>query len=437
MTEAPKRLHYAWVVALVSFFVLIAVAGVRSTAGVIIVPLEADTGWTVGTISVAVAINVMLYGLMGPFAAALMARFGTRNTVVCALGIMAVSCASTSLIRSPLQLYLTWGLGVGLGVGMVSMAFATMIATRWFHAKRGLVLGAMTGATATGQLIFLPSLAWLAERSGWRSVGLAVSLVAVVVAIPVMFFMRDHPESMGLRPFGAPPDEVIAPPSAGNPLGRAFGVLKRGLRNRDFLLVAGTFYVCGASTNGFIGTHFIKVCGDHGIPEVTAAGTLAFMGLFSLIGTTLAGWLSDRFAPGKLLFLFYGTRGLSLLILPFVIDRYGLPAISVFMVFFGLDWLATVGPNVRALTAALGKNDAPIAVGWIGVVHQMGAGTIALLAGIVRTNTLSYLGAFLFSGTLCLMAALLALAIGRGRKRAERSDNPTSVPSASPRPVLA
>lgn len=415
MTERPAKLHYAWVVAGVSFLVLMAVAGVRSTAGVIIVPLEADTGWSVSTISIAVAINVILYGAMGPFAAALMARFGTRPTVVAALVVMALSTAATSQIRTPLGLYLTWGVGVGFGVGMVSMAFATMIATRWFHARRGFILGLMTSAVATGQLIFLPSLAWLAERSGWRAVGLAVSVVALAVAVPVLVLMRDRPESMGLRPFGAPPDEAPAAAVTGNPLGRAFAVLGRGLRDRNFVLVSATFFVCGASTNGFIGTHFIKVCGDYGISEVTAASTLAMMGLFSLIGTTVAGWLSDRYAPGRLLFAFYGFRGIALLLLPFVMARYGLPAVTVFVVFFGLDWLATVGPNVRALTESLGRTDAPIAMGWIGVVHQLGAGSIALVAGILRTNTLSYTGAFLFAGTLCLMAAVASLAIDRRR----------------------
>ena len=407
------RYHYAWVVAGVTFFVLLTVAGVRSAAGIILLPLAHDTGWSIATISIAVAINVALYGAMGPFAAALMQRFGIRRSMLVALGVMALSTAATSRITSPLQLDLTWGIGVGLGVGTSGMVLASVVATRWFAARRGTVVGLMTGATATGQLIFLPLLAFIADRFGWRPVGLVVCVVAILVAVPVALFMRDRPEDLGLRPYGATPgsDPSAAEIAAekANPLATVFRVLNRSVRNRDFVLIAATFFVCGASTNGFIATHWIAACGDHGIPQVKAAGLLASMGIFSLIGTTASGWLSDRYSSRALLFFFYGSRGIALLAVPYLLDASNQWLLPLFMVFYGLDWLATVGPNLRVLTEALGRADAPVAFGWCGVVHQMGAGTIALLAGVIRTGTLSYNAAFASAGALCFLAAFTVL----------------------------
>jgi predicted MFS family arabinose efflux permease len=413
--------HYAWIVAALTFLVLVVVAGVRSASGVLFVPLENDMGWSAATISAAVAINVTLYGAMGPFAAALMQRIGLRRSILLALGTLALSTASASLIKTPLGLALTWGLGVGLGVGTVSMVLATVVATRWFVARRGVVIGALTGGTATGQLVFLPSLAFVASQWGWRPVGLVVSVCTLLVAIPIALFMRDRPEDIGLRALGTTAEEPARPAPSGSPLRNAFAVLARASQKRDFWLVGGTFFVCGASTNGFIGTHFIAACGDHGIPQVRAAGYLATMGVFSFFGTTASGWLSDKFASRFLLFIFYGTRGLSLLIVPWALTGSGELVLPAFMIFYGLDWLATVAPNVRALTEALGKEDAPIAFGWISVLHQMGAGTIALVAGIIRTSLGSYTDAFGFSATLCFVAALAALLIGLPRSAVQGS----------------
>lgn len=415
---ARPSIHYAWAVAALTFLVLVVVAGVRSASGVLFVPLENDMGWSAATISAAVAINVTLYGAMGPFAAALMQRIGLRWSILLALAVIAVSTASASLITTPLGLALTWGLGLGLGVGTISMVLATMVATRWFVSRRGTVIGALTGGTATGQLVFLPLLAFIATRLGWRPVGLVVAACALAVAVPIALFMRDRPEDLGLLPFGArEEDAVSSPPRTGNPLRTAFDVLFRASRRRDFWLVGGTFFVCGASTNGFIGTHFIAACGDHGIPEVRAAGYLATMGVFSFVGTTLSGWLSDRFESRYLLCIYYASRGLSLLIVPYALAGTGEFFLPAFMIFYGLDWLATVPPNVRALTETLGKTDAPIAFGWISVMHQIGAGMIALIAGVIRTDLGSYNEAFAFSATLCLIAALTALCIGLGRPR--------------------
>ena len=412
---------------MLTFFVLLCVSGIRSASSVIILPIESDMHWTVAQISVAVATNVVLFGAMGPFAAAAMNRYGVRRSMLVALGLMAASTALTSRITTPFELWLTWGVGVGLGVGTLSMVLASFVATRWFVKNRGLVLGLMMGANASGQLIFLPTLALIATKFGWRPVGLIVAAVALAVAVPIALFMRNRPEDIGLLPYGAQPGDALAQ-TTGNPLARAFKVLKRGLRNRDFLLVSGTFFVCGASTNGFIGTHFIPACGDHGIPEVRAAGLLAAMGAFSFIGTTLSGWLSDRFKSSLLLSIYYGTRAVSLLVIAFALDAGNLWIVPYFMIFYGLDWLTTGAPNLRALTEALGREDAPIAYGWVGVTHAMGAGTVALLAGLIRTGTGTYTGAFAFSAILCIVAAVLATRIG-AKPRAAQPNEPVPVPA--------
>ena len=422
MTKPRVKLYYGWIVVGLTFLVLLSVSGIRSASAVIIQPLETDMHWSVAQISIAIATNVVLFGAMGPFAAAMMQRYGVRRSMMAALALMAISTAVTSRITTPFELWLTWGLGVGMGVGMLSMVLASYVATRWFTKHRGLVQGLMTSGNASGQLIFLPLLAFVATKVGWRPVGLIVAGVALVIAIPVFFFMRNKPEDMGLTRYGATPDEAADKVAVGNPLARAFAVLGRSVRNRDFLLVAGTFFVCGASTNGFVGTHFIPACGDHGIPEVHAAGLLATMGAMSFVGTTLSGWLSDRYKSGPLLAIFYSTRSISLFIIAFALDAGNLWVLPYFIVFYGIDWLTTGAPNVRALVEALGREDAPIAYGWIGVSHALGAGTIALLAGVIRTSTGTYFGAFTFSGTLCMIAAFLALGIGAQRKRREPAE---------------
>jgi sugar phosphate permease len=416
VTKRQLPFHYAWVVAAVTFVALVAVSGIRSASGVLFVPLEHDMGWTAAAISTAVAINIALYGAVGPFAAAFMESLGIRAMILIALGITAVSTAASALVMTPFQLALTWGVGLGLGVGIVSMVLAAVISTRWFFTHRGLVYGSLTGAAAMGQLVFLPLLAWTAQTYGWRDVGLVCAAIAVLVAIPVALFMRDRPEDIGLLRLGErPATDAPAPPArhGANPLRNTFAVLGRASRKRDFWLVAGTFFCCGATTNGYIGTHFMAICGDVGIPQVRAAGLVAIIGVFSMLGSTASGWLSDRYASRYLLFTYYGLRGLSLFVLPFALTGslsvYLLPA---FIAFYGLDWLATGAPNMRALSEALGKEDVPIAFGWIGVAHQLGAGLSALVAGNIRTLSGSYVSTYDIFGIVCLIAAFASLAIG-------------------------
>jgi sugar phosphate permease len=420
LTRRGRRLHYAWIVAGVTFLTLLATAGIRSAPGVLIVPFEQEFGWSRATISVAVSINLMLYGLTGPFAAALLDRIGIRATMMLALALLATGVSLTTLMTAPWQLVLLWGVVVGGGTGMTALALGATVVNRWFSTRRGLVMGMLTASTATGQLLFLPLMASIVERYGWRPAVLGIAAVALVVVPVVGLLMRDHPADVGRVPFGD--DGPVRPRarSTANPAGVALRALARGVRSGDFWLLAGGFFICGVSTNGLIGTHLIPACIDHGIPEVRAAGLLAVMGIFDLVGTTASGWLSDRFDSRYLLFWYYGLRGLSLIYLPYAFDLsfYGLP---VFAVFYGLDWIATVPPTVRLAANVFGKENVGVIFGWIAAAHQLGAATAAFGAGAIRTATGTYLAAFVIAGALCVLAALMSLAVGwrRGGRRGE------------------
>jgi predicted MFS family arabinose efflux permease len=409
------RLHYAWVVAAVTFVVLMASAGIRATPSVLIVPLERELGWSRATTSAAVSLGILLYGLVGPFCAAIAQRFGVRRTMAGAMAVLSAAVLLATRVDRPWQLVLLWGLFVGTGTGMVATVMGAVVVNRWFARRRGLVLGALTASTATGQLLFLPILARLADQAGWRWALYAVGGAALATVPLALLFIRETPAAVGLLPYGAEPGAAVALPRAGNPALLALRTLGRASRHRTFWLLAGTFFVCGASTNGLIGTHLIPACMDHGIPEVQAAGMLALMGVFDLFGTTGSGWLSDRWDSRWLLFTYYGLRGLSLVFLPHALDVQG-SGLSLFTVFYGLDWIATVPPTVRLATDAFGREDAPIVFGWVMAAHQVGAGAAALGAGVIRTELGAYRLAFLISGGMCLVAALMALAIRRADK---------------------
>ncbi len=406
-----KRIHYAWVVVTVTFLVLLIGAGVRSTPGVLIVPLEREFGWSRAEIGAAVGLNIMLFGLMGPFAVAIMDRFGLRRTICGALSLLAVGVFLTIFMQTRWQLLTLWGLVVGSGSGMVATVLGATVANRWFIRQRGLVVGVLTASSATGQLIFLPLLASLAVHFGWRAVSLAVALAAASLIPVVALLIRDRPADVGLAPYGGTAVEVTAKPF-GNPVARAFRGLGLGLRSRDFWLLSGSFFVCGASTNGLIGTHLIPACIDHGIPEVSAAGLLAVMGIFDFLGTTGSGWLTDRFDSRKLLFWYYGLRGLSLIFLPFAFN-YTFYGLSLFAVFYGLDWIATVPPTVRLAEKCFGRENAVLMFGWIAASHQLGGAFAAWGGGVLRTETGNYLSAFIGAGLICLLAALMMPFIGR------------------------
>jgi len=397
----------------VTFAALIVGAAVRSVPGILIVPLEHEFGWTRATISFAVSINLLLYGLIGPFAAGLINRWGPRRIMLIAFTLVAAGVALTTLMQTSTHLVLLWGILVGCGTGMTAIVLGATVVHRWFHTHRGLVVGVLTASTATGQLLFLPLLAHLVEQYGWRAAVLTAA-GALIAVLPLIFFvMRDDPAQVGLRPYGQPEDEpVVAANKTGNPFREAIVALGVGMKSRDFWLLAGSFFICGASTNGLIGTHMVPACMDHGMPEVKAAGLLAVMGIFDLIGTTASGWLSDRFSNRWLLFTYYGLRGLSLLFLPdaFAPETHRL---SIFAVFYGLDWIATVPPTVALTAKAFGRERVGVMFGWIVAAHQVGAGLAAWGAGWIRTVQGAYDHAFLLSGGLCVLTAAMVLLIGR------------------------
>jgi len=409
----PGGVHYSWIVAAVTFLTLLAAAGIRATPSILIVPLEAALGWSRGIISLAIAINIALYGLMGPFAAALMQQIGIRRTVMLALALLVASIAASSFMTAPWQLVLSWGIAVGLGSGVTALVLGATIVNRWFNRHQGLVMGIITASTATGQLVFLPMLAAVAERSGWRPVVWIVAAVAAAMIPLVALLLPETPESIGLRPFGAGNEAPDAATARANPIMVAIGTLGRVSRVPAFWLLVASFFVCGASTNGLIGTHLISYCVDHGISEVHGASLLAAMGVFDLVGTTLSGWLSDRYDNRWLLFWYYGLRGLSLLYLPY--SGFSLVGLSVFAAFYGLDWIATVPPTVRLIRNIFGKADAPVVFGWVLAGHQLGAGAIAIESGLLHTWLGSYYVPVLISGALCIATAILVLQIGRGR----------------------
>ena len=418
------RIHYGWIVAGLTFVTVMIAAGARSAPGVMIIPLEQEFGWSRATISAAVSVNLVLYGLTGPFAAALLDRIGVRATMLLALTLLATGVALTTLMTAPWQLVLLWGVVVGGGTGMTALALGATVVNRWFSTRRGLVMGVLTASTATGQLLFLPLMASIVERYGWRPAVLGIAAVALVVLPLVGLLMRDQPADVGRAPYGD--DGPVRPTarSTANPAGVALRALARGVRSGDFWLLAGGFFICGVSTNGLIGTHLIPACMDHGIPEVRAAGLLAVMGAFDLVGTTASGWLSDRLDNRYLLFWYYGLRGLSLIYLPYAFDLsfYGLP---VFAVFYGLDWIATVPPTVRLTANVFGKENVGVIFGWIVAAHQLGAATAAFGAGAIRTATGDYLVAFIIAGGLCVLAALMSLAVG-WRRRGRRGETATA-----------
>jgi len=405
---APPRAHYAWVVAAVTFLVLLITAGIRATPGVLMVPLEAEFGWNRAVISLAVAINIALFGLIGPFAASVMERYGLRRVILAALGLLTVSVALSTRMHDRWQLTLLWGVLVGSGTGVTSMVLAAIVATRWFEARRGLVMGALSAANATGQLVFLPMLASVVEHRGWRAATLIVAAAAAVVFAVVLLFMRDRPADLGLLRYG---QTHADDPNAQPPLA-PLAALAFAARSPAFWVLAGTFFVCGASTNGLIGTHLIAACHDYGIPAVRSAQLLAVMGIFDILGTTGSGWLTDRYSSRHLLFGYYTLRGLSLLFLPFALAR-GLDGMGWFAVFYGLDWIATVPPTVRLTGEAFGRQNTGVVYGWIGASHQLGASLAAFGAGAIRTGLGAYQLAFWIAGGLCILAGLSFITIGR------------------------
>ena len=414
--ETRRRLHPAWTVALVALIALIGAAGFRAAPGVLMVPLEEEFGWTTAELSLAVSVNLLLYGLIAPFAAALMQRFGIRAVTVVALFVIGAGAALSVFVATPWQLILTWGVLIGLGTGSMALVFAATITDTWFATRRGLVSGVLTAGSATGQLIFLPVIAAAAEDIGWRGASLVIAGGALAVVPLVWIFLRNRPSDLGVARYGESAEPIASAP---RPRGTAWGAARLALttlrdaaHTRTFWALAAGFAICGATTNGLIGTHFIPSAHDHGMPTTTAAGLLAVVGVFDILGTVFSGWLTDRVNPRILLAAYYALRGVSLVFLPSLLSAEVQPSIVVFIVIYGLDWVATVPPTIALCREVFGDRG-PLVFGWVFAAHQIGAGIASVLAGLVRDHTGHYTAAWFAAAGLCAVAALVSATIRR------------------------
>jgi sugar phosphate permease len=412
---ARLGIHYAWVVAAVTFLTALVSAGALGSVGVLLLPVEIEFGWTPAEVSSALGLRLALFGLTAPFAAALFNRFGLRPVILVSLAMITAGMGLSVFVKEIWHLVALWGVVVGIGAGLTAIVLSATVATRWFEKRRGLVVGMLAASTATGQLVVLPALAWVVDRTGWRAAILVMCGLYALAAILVVIFIRNRPSDVGLKPFGAEPTFQPAPAPSGNLFAMPFAALGEAVRKPMFWVLAGAFFICGASTNGLVQMHLIPMCADYSITATSAAGLLALMGIFDFFGTIASGWLSDRFNSRVLLFWYYGLRGLSLLYLPF--SNFGSVELAVFAVFYGLDWIATVPPTVKLTAQTFGPARANLVFGWIFAAHQLGAGFAALMAGIVRTELGSYSLAFQGAGLLCVVAALAVLA-SNDRKRA-------------------
>jgi MFS family permease len=403
---------------------LVAAAAFRSSTGALFEPLEAEFGWSRTTTSGAVTLNLVVYGLTAPFAAALMERFGVRRVVAISLALVGTASALTTVMTAAWQLWLLWGVAIGAGTGSMALVFGAIVANRWFEAQRGLVTGIFSAANATGQLVFLPLIVALAAGPGWRAAALVVTVATALLVPLVLLVLADSPAAVGTTPYGAVAPAVVSPlplvsapvaqpaPSQTESPGKlAVRTLRESSRSRVFWILVGTFWVCGWSTNGLIQTHLIPAAHDHGMPPGTAAGLLAVIGVFDIVGTVGSGWLTDRVDPRLLLFVYYWFRGMSLLVVPWLLGPVVAPPLWVFIVFYGLDWVATVPPTVALCRTHFGLERSGVVFGWVFASHMVGAGVAASFAGWVRESSGDYLGAWMTAGGLCLLAAFACLAI--------------------------
>ena len=413
LTLERRGVHYAWVIALVTFFVMLTTSAALGMPGAMLLPLSKEFGWNIEQISSVFAVRFALFGLLGPLAATFILRFGLRRIMLTALTLIACAMALATLVSQLWHLFLLWGIVLGVGTGLTALVLGAMVASRWFTSNRGLVVGLFAASIATGQLLFLPVAAWIIDHFGWRLAVLPVVFTCLCAGLLVIAFMRDYPQDVGLTALGEPADQAEQKAPARAPLNfmAPFTLLAEVSGNKTFWMLAGSFFICGLSTNGLIQTHFISLCADFGLAAVPAASVLAMMGVFDLVGTTLSGYLSDRYDNRKLLFFYYGLRGLSLFWLPF--STFTIYGLSLFAMFYGLDWIATVPPTVKLTAQTFGKERAGAVFGWIFAAHQLGAATAAYGGGLTRTLLLTYSPALFVAGGACLVAALMMMRIRR------------------------
>ena len=405
------KLHPAWIVAAITFATLFASAGFRSAPSVLILPLEDEFGWRRDVISAALAINVLLFGLTAPFAAALMDRFTVRKVVMSALTVIGIGALLTIWMNQSWHLMLLWGVVVGIGTGSMALVFAATIANRWFVKKRGLVIGVLTAAGASGQLVFLPTLARLAQDPGWRASSVMISIAAFLMVPLIYLFLKEDPQSINTTPYGAADNWQPPVLEKGNAARVAIVTLRDAAKVRNFWYLVGSFFICGLSTSGLIGTHFIPAAHDHGMAQVTAASLLALIGVFDVVGTITSGYLTDRIDPRKLLFFYYLLRGLSLFLLPSILFSTVELSTLVFVIFYGLDWIATVPPTVMLCRQVLGPDKGAIIYGWVFAAHQIGGALAAFGAGLLRVKFGDYAAAFYITGILCVITSYFVLQI--------------------------
>lgn len=404
MAKAFGNIHRAWWIATITFATLLSAAAFRSTTGVMLEPLENEFGWSRSTTAGAVSLNLLFYGLTAPFAATLIERFSMRRVVAAALSLVAIGSSLTTAIGQPWHLYILWGVFVGFGTGCLALVFGAAVANRWFVKNRGLVTGIFSAAYATGSLIFLPLFGRMISADGWRNVSWTIGVVAAAIVPLVLLFFRDRPSDIGVFPFGATSQPDMGPAAPATAFG-SLRVLREAMHNGAFWVLAGTFFVCGWSTNGLIGTHFIPAAHDHGMPTDTATSLLAVVGIFDLIGTIASGWLTDRVSSVYLLVAYYGLRGLALITVPAVLGPHVEPPLLFFIVFYGLDWIATVPPTVQLCREYFGLSKSGVVYGWVFASHMIGAAIAAAFAGWIRQTNGSYTIAWYTASILCFVAA--------------------------------
>ncbi len=400
-----RRFHYAWVVTAVTFLALLAAASVRAAPGVIIIPLESEFGWDRAAISLAVSVSLItFFGLGGPVGGTLVDRFGPRRTLVAGLAAISIGLYFLLSLHDLWQLYLVWGLLIGVGTGVTSQVTGASVAHRWFRTHRGLVIGLFGAATSAGQLVFVPAMMSLTVSDGWRS-GIALLLgAAVLVSLPVLLFMRDRPSDIGQRAFG----EGATISDAEKAADARRTPLRTALRTKDFWLLAGSFFVCGYTSNGLVGTHLIPHALEHGFTAVVSAEAVGLMGAMNIVGTLASGWFSDRYDNRKLLAAYYGFRAMSLFALPFIFESQWL---FLFAFTYGLDWIATVPPTVNLTASIFGRASLGQLYGWIFFSHMCGAALAAYAGGYFHTVLGDYHLMFISAGIMGFIAVSLALRI--------------------------
>lgn len=411
-----RGIHYGWLIAAITFLTMLTMSAALGLPGAMLQPLAREFGWSTEQISGSLALRFALFGLLGPFAAVLMERFGLRAVICAGLALVGGAMALVTQATQLWHLFVLWSLLLGLGTGLTALVLGAVVANRWFAACRGLVIGVLTASSATGQLAFLPLAASMIEHWGWRSATVPVFAASALIALLALALVRDRPADLGLLPYGAQAAPAAAPAAMAMNLATPFKVLAEAAQSKTFWLLAGTFFICGLSTNGLVQTHFISLCGDYGLAAVPAASVLAMMGAFDFVGTVLSGWLSDRYDSRRLLFWYYGLRGLSLFWLPH--SEFSFYGLGLFAMFYGLDWIATVPPTVKLTAQHFGAQKVGLVFGWIFAAHQLGAALAAWGAGLTRTLLLTYTPALYAAALACLLAALMALLVGRGRRAA-------------------